>query len=207
MRKQVDLVTHLADYAHHYAADGSGSDTYTITPDPAITDYVAGQIFQFKANTANTGAATLNVNAKGAKTIKKNYDQDLADNDIKAGQIVNVIYDGTNFQLLSPVSNTGAKFITGSYIGNGVAGRTITVGFRPSLLVIHSRKSTDGYTNYIYDNGGTSHNAYVFQNQSGINHYLANSDISGFSLSGTGFTLGVNEPNSNTVNYSWEAFA
>lgn len=90
---------------HDYAADAGGTDAYAITLSPVITAYSAGQVFTFKANTANTGAATLNVNALGAITIKKNYNSDLADGDIKANQIVTVVYDGTNMQLVSPVAN------------------------------------------------------------------------------------------------------
>lgn len=54
-----------------YAADGGSTDTYAITLSPAITGYTTGMVIRFKANTANTGACTLNVNSKGAKTIKK----------------------------------------------------------------------------------------------------------------------------------------
>jgi hypothetical protein len=88
-----------------YATDAEASDTYVITLTSAPSAYVVGQLFHFKANTANTGAATLNVNSLGAKTIKKLHDQDLADNDIEAGQMVIVAYDGTNFQMLSQIAN------------------------------------------------------------------------------------------------------
>lgn len=97
--------TGLQINAEKYAADAGVSDTYVITLSPVPTAYTTGMVVLFKANTANTGAATLNVNSLGAKTIKKNYNEDLADNDIKANQLVSVIYDGTNFQLLSPISN------------------------------------------------------------------------------------------------------
>lgn len=89
-----------------YAADGGSSDAYAISFIPALASYPTGIEIVFKANTANTGAASLNVNSLGAKTIKKNGSSDLADNDIAAGQIVTVVYDGTYWQLQSPVSNT-----------------------------------------------------------------------------------------------------
>lgn len=93
------------------AADGGGTDAYAITLSPAITAYITGQSFTFKANTANTGAATLNVNGLGAKTIKKpvgGITTDLADNDIRAGQWVDVIYDGTNMQMKSMLGNAAS---------------------------------------------------------------------------------------------------
>lgn len=84
-----------------YAASAVGTDAYAINPSSAVTAYAAGQMFSFKADVGNTGVATLNVSALGAKTIKKNGTLDLATGDIAAGQIVTVRYDGTNFQLQS----------------------------------------------------------------------------------------------------------
>lgn len=122
-----------------YAVDSVGSDAYAITPSPAITAYAAGQIFTFKAGTANTGACTLNVSGLGAKTIKKNVSDDLVTGDILANQIVVVEYDGTNMQMTStlpavpPVINVytsdgtwakpaGLKYIVVEVVGGGGGG-------------------------------------------------------------------------------------
>src|SRR5581483_10701671 len=93
-----------------YAADSVSTDAYAVTLTPAPTAYVTGMVVRFKAGTANTGAATLNVNSLGAKTIVKNYNSTLADNDILANQIGEVIYDGTNFQMISPVAISTATY-------------------------------------------------------------------------------------------------
>jgi len=76
-----------------YAADAGASDDYAITVDPAPSAYAIGQTYLFKANTANTGAATLNVNSLGAKTIKKKGNTDLANNDILANNMVLVAFN------------------------------------------------------------------------------------------------------------------
>lgn len=89
-----------------YAADGGATDSYAITLSPVPAAYVVGMTVNFKANTANTGTASLNVNGLGAITILKSHDQTLATGDIEAGQIVNVVYDGTNFQMQSQVAVT-----------------------------------------------------------------------------------------------------
>lgn len=92
-----------------YAADSVGSDSYAITVSPVPTTYAVGDVYRFKAGTANTGSASLNVNTLGAITIKKNYNQDLVDGDIVAGQICEVVYDSNgNFQLISQTSGFGA---------------------------------------------------------------------------------------------------
>ncbi len=96
----------IQNSSYTYAADAEASDAYAITLSPAPAAYAAGQQFIFKANTANTGAASLNVNALGAKTIKKLTDQDLATGDIEAGSIVEVVYDGTNMQMVSVTAAT-----------------------------------------------------------------------------------------------------
>lgn len=83
-----------------YAIDGGSNDTYAISLDVPPSAYVAGMMIAFKANTSNTGACTLNVNTLGAKSIKKAGNVDLGDGDILSGQVVWVIYDGTNFQLI-----------------------------------------------------------------------------------------------------------
>lgn len=127
--------------AYVYAASSAGTDTYAITTTPAPTAYVAGQVFYFKADVGNTGAATLNVNTLGAKTIKKAVSADLADNDIIAGQVVQVQYDGTNFQLMSPTSNA-LEYVSGvvadlstTAVGNNDV--TITTSFTPRLIKLY----------------------------------------------------------------------
>lgn len=84
-----------------YAADSAADDSYIVTLTPVPAAYFNGMVINFKATTANTGAATLNVNSLGAKTIKKYQSEDLVTGDILAGQIITVVYDGTNFQLLN----------------------------------------------------------------------------------------------------------
>src|SRR3972149_1443279 len=85
-----------------YAVDTGAADAYLIAPNPPITAYTAGQIFYMKATNANTGASTVNVNCLGIKSIKKDGSDALIANDILAGQIIALQYDGTNFQLMSP---------------------------------------------------------------------------------------------------------
>jgi hypothetical protein len=90
-----------------YAADSGSNDDYAVSLTPVPASYTTGLLVAFKANTVNTGASTLNVNGLGAKTIKKGFNLDLDDGDIKAGQIVLVEYDGTNFQMHSQTGNGG----------------------------------------------------------------------------------------------------
>jgi len=94
-------VVSVQNALHTFAADAEASDAYAITLDPAVTAYVTGQSFTFSANTANTGASSLNVNGLGARTLKKEHDVDTITGDIEAGSVIEVVNDGTNFQIVS----------------------------------------------------------------------------------------------------------
>lgn len=111
MRTNIGLGTADELSAPVFAADAGASDTYAATLSPAPSAYVTGAHYRFKANTANTGAATINFNSLGAITIVKaagGITTALADNDIRAGQWVDVVYDGTNMQMQSTLGNAAS---------------------------------------------------------------------------------------------------
>lgn len=94
-----------------YCQDAGSTDAYACTLPIEITSYVTGTTFAFKANTANTGAASINFNSLGALTIVKMQGAittALADNDIRIGQWVMCTYDGTNCQMVSQLGNIPA---------------------------------------------------------------------------------------------------
>jgi hypothetical protein len=93
-------------YTSFFLIDTASSDDYAADLD-AYTEYTTGHSFFFVANTANVGAASLNINSLGAVAIKKNVNEDLANDDIKAGQISLLVYDGTNFQIISGAGGGG----------------------------------------------------------------------------------------------------
>jgi hypothetical protein len=102
---QVASTGNITANAINYGTDAQASDDYVITLDVAPTAYVTGMQIIFKANTINTGAATLNVNSLGAVTIVKRLNTALSNGDILAGMMCMVVYDGTNFVLMNPVVN------------------------------------------------------------------------------------------------------
>ena len=76
------------------------SNAYVLTTGLSLAAYVAGQSFDIKASFSNSGAATINVDAIGAKSITKNGTTALASGDIVSGNIYRISYDGTQFQLV-----------------------------------------------------------------------------------------------------------
>lgn len=94
-----DLAAHKADYIHLPYSIADGTNTYT-TSINGISSLVEGMSVKIKFTNANTGASTLNINRLGAKAIQKSNGSALSSGNIKAGQIVHLVYTGSVFQLL-----------------------------------------------------------------------------------------------------------
>lgn len=122
-----NLSTQRSTLLSDFVVDTGAANAYVITPAPAITAYTTGQQFTFKAVNANTTTSTINISGLGVKTIKKLGNTNLASGDIAASQLVEIEYDGTNFQMLQPVANapatsaelTAAKVEIQKFTGNG----------------------------------------------------------------------------------------
>ena len=94
----------VQDGTFTYLTSVSGTDTITAVAPISMTAYAAGQTFRFIAAGANTTTGvTININGIGAKSITKNGTTALAIGDIVSGSIVEVTYDGTEFQISSQV--------------------------------------------------------------------------------------------------------
>lgn len=97
-----------------YATSTGSANAYLLALDAAITAaYTTGATYKFKANFANTGAATININSIGVKTIKNRDGTDIISGQIASGALTVVQYDGTYMQLLS--ASTTAKTIDTPY--------------------------------------------------------------------------------------------
>lgn len=95
---------------------GGTADAITLSPSPVITAYAAGQCFRFVASADNTGAMTVAVSGLATKDIKKTASgaaAAVAAADIKAGSIVNIVYDGTQFRVFDVIDSLESSDITG----------------------------------------------------------------------------------------------
>jgi len=92
-------------------ASVSGTDTITAVGSPTVAAYAAGQMFYFVAAGDNTGAVTINIDSLGAKAVTRDGSVALAAGDIKSGEVVVIVYDGTRFQVVSQLNSSGdARF-------------------------------------------------------------------------------------------------
>lgn len=92
----------------------SGVDTITATLSPTLTAYAAGNTFRFVSAGANTGAVTIDIDSIGAKSITKLGSTALVAGDIPSGAIVEITYDGTQFQLVGLAAQTAASLNSGA---------------------------------------------------------------------------------------------
>lgn len=77
----------------------AGSGTYTTTIS-GVGGYADGDTYSVKFASSNGGAATININSLGPRSLKKAVSIDLAIGDLLAGGEYIIAYDGTNFQVL-----------------------------------------------------------------------------------------------------------
>lgn len=80
----------------------------------SIDGYFTGLRLRVYFNTANTGAASFNLNSFGSKNLYKNLDEPLVSGDIRANSIHELVYDGNAFQII-----TLSPYLVNIYMKNG----------------------------------------------------------------------------------------
>lgn len=122
-----------ANSLENYSATSNSSNDYTITIADLDTSsfevpaaYYAGYTVRAKINAANTGASRLKILATdpsidlGFADIKKNGSAALEANDFAVDRIYEFVYDGSNFQLVSPI-HTQQQVIATEYSSSSIA--------------------------------------------------------------------------------------
>jgi hypothetical protein len=90
----------------------AGTNTLTGLGTPVIVAYTAGAQYSFLPQNNNTGAVTINIDTLGAKSVTKYGTTALVANDLVAGSIALIEYDGTRFQLINPVPDSTDRLTT-----------------------------------------------------------------------------------------------
>ena len=111
----------------------TGTDALIGSLTPAIATYTVGAIYSFIVQNTNTSAVTINIDGVGVRAILRNGTDPLQAGDLEAGNIAVILYDGTQFQLISVGFGGGATGAGGDkiFIENG---QTVTTSYSiPSL--------------------------------------------------------------------------
>lgn len=126
-----------------YSVDTGTTNAYIATPDIPITAYSEGLRIRLKALNSNTGVATLNVSGLGVKQIVRADGTPLQLNDIVAGQILDMTYDGSAFRL----SLAFAEISPAGVMTKIAAGGNMTVnGSVTTTALITNGQTLDGLT-------------------------------------------------------------
>jgi hypothetical protein len=200
------LLSATASNNNLYGVDAGSTDAYAVTiANFALTSYYAGLRVWFKANTKNTGAATLSVNGIAAGTIKKLNGVDLQDGDILAGMFVHVVHDGTNWQLIgaSSIMATSAVAIPATNTATLVAhGLPAAPRYMRWVLVCQSNEAGfqagppgDEVDITSFFNGSTAgQNFTTFADATNVGCQFISTNLSTFNK-GTGVASTINPPN------------
>lgn len=84
----------------YVATVGGTANAITLTPSPAIGAYVAGQKFSFIVAATNTGTTTVAISGLAAKNLN-NGTLSLGGGELRIGDVVTLLYDGSEFQVLN----------------------------------------------------------------------------------------------------------
>lgn len=107
---------------HYPVSSGGVANALTATYNPTFLIQAVGERYWFIAAATNTAACTFKVDSLPAYSIKKKVNQDLAAGEIVAGQVVELVWDGTNYQMVSQSSKAS---ISTSDIAPGTNGQTL----------------------------------------------------------------------------------
>lgn len=141
-----------------FASSGGSANAYTLSIDSQISSYATGLVIKFKSSFTNTGSATINVNSLGAKSLVKKNNENIVSGDIIQNQIVEAVYDGTNFLVFSLFSGDIAEF------GDGSDGDiTINSGAFSSGPITNNTLTRDAYFNNLTINDTYTLNANGFK--------------------------------------------
>lgn len=164
-------VTQIAKSVAVYAAgsdfytDSGAANTYVLTAvgskhtPPA---YFVGMRVRFQPDNANTGASTVNVAGLGVKTIRR-LNAACAANDIVTSRFIELVYDGTYFQI-ADVGDLGAVLDQSPDASGGRLSPT------PSLGITDVSGTTVYYLPHVSNKialfNGSSWNIYYFSSVS-----------------------------------------
>lgn len=131
-----DIIKNAGDFE-----DTAGSsNAYTLAIDSGYSSYSDGDKFRFIASFSNTGAATLNVNSIGAKSLVRPDGSAMDSSEIISGQYYEAIYDSDLddfilhkfYPLTTHIDATGSDSGSGSGIASGTLDSgTISIDLSP----------------------------------------------------------------------------
>ncbi len=91
----------LAGLATGFLVDTGVVNDIVVSPTPAWTTFTTGSLLFVKIAAGNTAATTIKVSGLTAKSVVRPNGNALTSGDTSTNGVYAMIYDGTNFQLLT----------------------------------------------------------------------------------------------------------
>jgi hypothetical protein len=155
-----DLVREFQVNAVRVLASVAGTNTITGSMTPDLGSYSTGMMVIFTPANNCTGATTINIDSLGAKSIVKGDGTALESGDLQASTVHFLIYDGTNFVLINPLSFnlvngtlSGTLSVTGALTLNGALTTDNTSADEVGFKGIPSNVQNTNYTAVLSDAG------------------------------------------------------
>ncbi|HEY1804955.1 MAG TPA: hypothetical protein VGG45_10795 [Terracidiphilus sp.] len=105
------VATAIQQQTYVYAADSGAANALIVSLSPSPT-IVAGSLVVVLVAATNTGASTIAVNGGSATAITKDGTTALTGGELTAGQIVFLVYDGTEYQLIGGTGSSSSGTVT-----------------------------------------------------------------------------------------------
>lgn len=137
-----------------FGIDSGAANAYLVTMLFGFAPLVPGSTAVFVAANSNTGPSTINLvglytasASAGVFAIKKQVSVDLGANDILAGQVVELVYDGTNFQFAQAAIGPTPPNLLSSSIGIVIDGGGSTpLGGQKGFIQVPFNCTITGWT-------------------------------------------------------------
>jgi hypothetical protein len=153
-----DIVREFQVNAVRVLASVAGTNTITGSMTPDLTSYSTGMMVIFAPANNCTGGTTINIDSLGAKSIVKGDGAALESGDLQASTVHFLLYDGTNFVLVNPLSFnlvngtlSGTLSVTGNVTFNGTLSTNNDNAAEPGFKGIPQNPQAGNYTLDIND--------------------------------------------------------
>lgn len=151
----------------------AGTNTLTGLATPALNGYATGAQFSFIAQNTNTGAVTIDIDTLGVKSITKFGTTPLVANDIVAGALVLIEYDGTRFQFLNAPNNTFRYIVESTTVSATAATGTINYDVGTQSILYYTTNASANWTMNFRASSTTSLNSLMSTGQTITVTFLA----------------------------------
>jgi hypothetical protein len=162
-----------------YLTSVVGVNAITASASIAPSAYAAGQTFRFVSAGANTTAVSLNVNSLGVKNVTKNGTTALVAGDIPASAAVEVIYDGTQFQLVNVAPRATAN-ASGDVTLLATGAAIISTGGSERLNILSTGNMSMGTASNAVNAARQFNIANTDSGANAIAQYVATSEVGSF---------------------------